>query len=160
MRINGSWPGELVPGARTPDRCPLHANELQNLENPGCPADMFPAGEEEESGGSIIPIQSTDSGGISTLTIIIIATVIIFLIAIGGAVTLLMRKPKKKSKRRKQSNQVEKRMAEPEPEIEEEIALEDDPNYKIDENGCEWWYDEGQWWYRTPEMDDWAEFDG
>ena len=160
MRINGSWPGELIPGARTPDRCPLHANELQNLENPGCPADMFPAGEEEESGGSNIPIQSSDSGGIGTLTIIIIATVIIFLIAIGGAVTLLMRKPKKKSKRRKQSNQVEKRMAEPEPEIEEEIALEDDPNYKIDENGCEWWYDEGQWWYRTPEMDDWAEFDG
>ena len=82
---------------------------------------MFPAGEEEESGGPNIPIQSTDSGGIGTLTIIIIATVIIFLIAIGGAVTLLMRKPEKKSKRRKQSNQVEKRMVEPEPEIEEEI---------------------------------------
>ncbi|MEE2759107.1 MAG: hypothetical protein VYA86_03915, partial [Candidatus Thermoplasmatota archaeon] len=29
MRINGSWPGQLVPGARDPDRCPLHANSLQ-----------------------------------------------------------------------------------------------------------------------------------
>ena len=31
MRVNLSWPGQLVPGARTPDRCPLHANSLQNL---------------------------------------------------------------------------------------------------------------------------------
>ena len=70
-----------------------------------------------------------------------------------------MRKPKKKV-RRKQSNQVESRLSEPEPEAAEEISLEDDPNYKVDENGCEWWYDEGQWWYRTPEMDDWEEYAG
>ena len=68
-----------------------------------------------------------------------------------------MRKPKK-MKRRKQSNQVEKRMAEPEPEI-EEIALEDDPNYKIDKNSCECWYDEVSGGI-AHEMDDWAEFDG
>ena len=159
MRINGSWPGEYVPGARTPDRCPLHANEMQNVENPGCPADMFPAGEETDTGRINTPVQSSESGGLSTLTIIIIATVVIFLIAIGGAVSLLMRKPKKKV-RRKQSSQVESRLSEPEPEVEEEISLEDDPNYKVDENGCEWWYDEGQWWYRTPEMDDWEEYAG
>ena len=161
MRINGSWPGEYVPGARTPDRCPLHANELQNLENPGCPVDMYPAGEETDTGSINTPIQSSESGGLSTLTIIIIATVVIFLIAIGGAVSLLMRKPKKKV-RRKQSSQVESRLSEPEPEpeVEGEISLEDDPNYKVDENDCEWWYDEGQWWYRTPEMDDWEEYAG
>jgi hypothetical protein len=34
----------------------------------------------------------------------------------------------------------------------------DDPNYETDENGCEWWRDDaGALWYRTPEMDEWAE---
>ena len=37
----------------------------------------------------------------------------------------------------------------------------DDPNYKVDESGCEWWMDDdGVWWYRTPEMDDWTEHPG
>tara|TARA_Y100001968_G_scaffold235519_1_gene218689 strand:+ start:985 stop:4962 length:3978 start_codon:yes stop_codon:yes gene_type:complete len=160
MRINGSWPGQLVPGARTPDRCPLHANELQNLENPGCPEDMHPAGEDEDTGFSN-PVQTSDSGGgLSAITIIIIMTVVIFVIAIGGVVALLLKKPKKKTRKREQSSQAKQRLSEPEPEVEEEISLEDDPNYKVDENGCEWWYDEGEWWYRTPEMDDWAEFSG
>ena len=36
-----------------------------------------------------------------------------------------------------------------------------DPNYKVDENGCEWWLDDDQkWWFRTPEMDDWMEHTG
>ena len=73
--------------------------------------------------------------------------------------TLLMRKPKKKPKRKQQSSRVEQVLSAPDSEA-EEIALEDDPNYKVDENGCEWWYDEGKWWYRTPEMDDWDEYSG
>ena len=33
---------------------------------------------------------------------------------------------------------------------------QDDPSYSVDEDGTEWWEDEhGQWWYRTPQMDDW-----
>ena len=48
---------------------------------------------------------------------------------------------------------------ESESEPEEELSMEDDPNYKVDENGCEWWYDEGAWWYRKPDMDEWAEYD-
>jgi hypothetical protein len=36
---------------------------------------------------------------------------------------------------------------------------ENDPGYSIDEDGTEWWEDEqGQWWYRDPNMDDWAEW--
>ena len=28
--------------------------------------------------------------------------------------------------------------------------------YSVDEDGTEWWEDEnGQWWYRTTEMEDW-----
>ena len=42
-----------------------------------------------------------------------------------------------------------------------EENLEDDPNYKVDENGCEWWLDDDRkWWFRTPEMDDWMEHTG
>ena len=37
--------------------------------------------------------------------------------------------------------------------------LEDDPNYRVDEDGTEWWQDDdGVWWYRDPGMDDWAEW--
>ena len=54
---------------------------------------------------------------------------------------------------------LEEQVAESEPEPEEELSPEDDPNYKVDENGCEWWYDEGAWWYRTPDMEEWAEYD-
>ncbi len=33
---------------------------------------------------------------------------------------------------------------------------EDDPNYKVDEDGTEWWQDdEGAWWYRDSGMEDW-----
>ena len=44
---------------------------------------------------------------------------------------------------------------------EDDYNYEDDPNYKVDENGCEWWLDDDrQWWFRTPEMDDWMEHTG
>ena len=36
---------------------------------------------------------------------------------------------------------------------------ENDPGYSVDEDGTEWWEDEqGQWWYRDPNMDDWEEW--
>ena len=44
---------------------------------------------------------------------------------------------------------------------EDDYNYEGDPNYKVDENGCEWWLDDDrQWWFRTPEMDDWMEHTG
>jgi len=47
-----------------------------------------------------------------------------------------------------------------EPEYEEEWQEESDDGITVDEDGTEWWEDEvGVWWYRTPEMDDWAEFE-
>ena len=46
-----------------------------------------------------------------------------------------------------------------EPEPQEEYSAEEDPNYRVDEDGTEWWQDdEGAWWYRDPDMDDWAEW--
>lgn len=158
MRVNLSWPGELIPGAKTPDRCPLHANSLQNLENPGCPADMFPSGvDSDDASGNTSYITPDSGGGISATVLILISASVILLIAIGGGLSLVLKKPKKKQKKRLSSQVNESQVVEPEPE--EESLPEDDPNYKVDENGCEWWYDEGVWWYRTPEMDDWAEYD-
>jgi len=47
-----------------------------------------------------------------------------------------------------------------EPEYEEEWQEESDDGITVDEDGTEWWEDDdGIWWYRTPEMDDWAEFE-
>jgi hypothetical protein len=46
---------------------------------------------------------------------------------------------------------------EPEPEYHEEAAADD--GVTTDEDGTEWWEDEdGVWWYRTPEMEDWEEY--
>ena len=42
---------------------------------------------------------------------------------------------------------------------EEQYSAEEDPNYRVDEDGTEWWEDDdGVWWYRDPDMDDWAEW--
>ncbi|MEC9090492.1 MAG: hypothetical protein VYC11_03880, partial [Candidatus Thermoplasmatota archaeon] len=44
-------------------------------------------------------------------------------------------------------------------EIQEEYSAEDDPNYRVDEDGTEWWQDDdGVWWYRDPDMEDWEEW--
>ena len=77
--------------------------------------------------------------------------VIILLIAIGGGVSLILRKPKKKKKRTKTTTAKSKDVTpaaegEQYQDVEDEpLAPEDDPNYKVDESGCEWWYDEGIW---------------
>ena len=40
-----------------------------------------------------------------------------------------------------------------------DFNAEDDPEYRVDEDGTEWWQDDDQvWWYRDPGMDDWAEW--
>ena len=41
----------------------------------------------------------------------------------------------------------------------EEYSAQDDENYRVDENGTEWWQDEtGVWWYRGPGESDWSEW--
>ena len=162
LRSNHSWPGQYIPNAKNSDRCPLHAYDLQNVENPGCPADMFPAGEPMDSGptGNERNTES-NQGGISATVVILIGVCIILLIAIGGGITLVMRKSKpKKSQKKSREAQVAEKNTES-TLTSEGMEFEDDPNYKVDENGCEWWIDdEGKWWYRLPEMDDWAEYNG
>jgi len=159
MRVNLSWPGQLIPGARTPDRCPLHANSLQNLENPGCPEDIHPNGDDSDNTGHTPYIAPDTEEGLSATVWILISAVVILLIAVGGGLSLILKKPKKKSKKRSIVHSNDEPATELEAEPEEELVPEDDPNYKVDENGCEWWYDEGKWWYRTPEMDEWLEHD-
>ena len=54
---------------------------------------------------------------------------------------------------------VETPVAEPQTVSEEQYSAEEDPNYRVDEDGTEWWEDDdGVWWYRDPDMDDWAEW--
>ena len=46
-----------------------------------------------------------------------------------------------------------------EPASQDDFSQEDDPNYRVDEDGTEWWQDDdGIWWYRDSNMDDWAEW--
>ncbi|MDP6900331.1 MAG: hypothetical protein QGF94_05800, partial [Candidatus Thalassarchaeaceae archaeon] len=71
----------------------------------------------------------------------------------------VLKKPKKKQKKRSIVRPSDEPVAEVSVEAEDELSPEDDPNYKVDENGCEWWYDQGAWWYRTPDMEEWTEYD-
>jgi hypothetical protein len=106
--------------------------------------------------------------GMSTgvLVAIIVASI---LVIIGGsfAAILILKQSKqsKKDKRRKSQRETDAMVSEKLDQSggdgSSESTIDDyqsDPNYKVDEDGCEWWMDEDQkWWYRTPEMDDWAE---
>ena len=48
-----------------------------------------------------------------------------------------------------------------EQEEEPEVQPEDDDGVTVDEDGTEWWEDpdDGTWYYRTPDMDDWEVFE-
>ncbi|MEE2812175.1 MAG: hypothetical protein VX627_04010 [Candidatus Thermoplasmatota archaeon] len=157
-----SWPGQLMPNAKDPDRCPFHAYTFQNVLNPGCPPDIDPSTESTGENQSTPPTYThSDDGGMSGMMIALIVIGAILLVSIAGGM-ILLRKPKKKSTRSKDTNRVEAEMAREDisqqSDADEMLEPEDDPNFTVDENGCEWWKDDdGKWWYRTPEMDEWAE---
>jgi uncharacterized protein YpmS len=95
----------------------------------------------------------------STTALVLIIIAVIVLAILAAAAVIVLKKPKKGRSRnivttRDSTSEVV------ETEAEDEVSLEDDPNYKVDENDCEWWYDEGIWWYRKPDMEDWAELEG
>ena len=103
----------------------------------------------------------------STGTLIAIIAAVVILI-VGGAIvaiTVIKRKQDLGLKVRRAAKRGE--MPAPATEVAEQALAEtteenyeNDPNYKVDENGCEWWLDDGKWWFRTPEMDDWMEHTG
>lgn len=108
---------------------------------------------------------SSDDGSMSTGTLIAIIAAV-FILIVGGAIvaiTIIKRKQDVDSEVRGAVKRGD--MPAPATEVAEEALAEtaddnyeDDPNYKVDENGCEWWLDDDRkWWYRTPEMDDWME---
>jgi len=159
---NQSWPGQYVPNAKDSDRCPLDSYTYQNLQNPGCPLDVFPEGGDTTTDGDSFDEKPSSDGGMGIDTIIFIGLAVIFVIAIGGGAMVLL-KSKKSTKKRETKKQQKKTSEDVDPTNIEgddnEVNLEDDPNYKVDEQGCEWWIDDdGAWWYRTPEMDDWTEY--
>ena len=109
-----------------------------------------------------------DDGSMSTGTLVAIIAAIVLLIVGGAAGAIVIIKGKQKSEREARRAVKRGDMPAPATEVAEEALAEtadenyeDDPNYKVDENGCEWWLDDDRkWWFRTPEMDDWMEHTG
>ena len=101
----------------------------------------------------------------STGTLIAIIAAVFILIVGGAIVTITVIKRKQNVDRDTRKAVKRGDMPAPATEVAEEALaetddynFEEDPNYKVDENGCEWWMDDdSKWWYRTPEMDDWVE---
>ena len=118
-----------------------------------------------DGGCSRQQLAPADDGGMSSGTLIAIIAAV-FTLILGGAIvaiTVIKRKQDVDLEARRAVKRGD--MPAPATEVAEEALeevdeynYEDDPNYKVDENGCEWWLDDDQkWWYRTPEMDDWME---
>ena len=111
---------------------------------------------------------STDDDGISTGLLIGIIALVMIVIVGGATVAVITIKKKQQSERDARRAVKRGDMPAPATEVAEEALaesteenLEDDPNYKVDEDGCEWWLDDDRkWWFRTPEMDDWMEHTG
>ena len=105
---------------------------------------------------------STESGGLSTISIIGIIGLIAVVIIAGAIGAVLVIKGRQESEKKPKKSEEKPIVIQDEPAAESfDEDYENDPNYKVDENGCEWWLDDDRnWWYRTPEMDDWAEHGG
>ena len=104
----------------------------------------------------------------STGAILGIIGLVVVLIIAGAAGVLIIAKGKKQASRdtRREAranaevatSEFLDRIEDADATLQEDANLEDDPNYKVDETGTEWWLDDDRkWWYRTPEMDDWTE---
>ena len=144
-----SWPGEFVPGATAPDRCP---NDSSSLEN-GCPTDIW-TGPINRGDGS--------SGGIPTFLLVAIGLALLVIVALVVAVTANTRKPKRGKRARggelNQALQVMDDAAESWAEdasegmvAEGDEAPHEDIQGEAGEDGIEWlqWpEDSNVWWYR------------
>lgn len=156
----------IFEGGCTLDQQDEDGDGVPNAED-GCPGTAAGA-IADDSGCSRQQLARPDDGGLSTGTIVAIIAAVVILI-IGGAVASI-HFIKAKEAARKEARKAARRGDMPAPAteiaastVDSEATAEpedpaDDPNYKVDENGVEWWMDdEGAWWYRSPEMDDWAE---
>jgi len=128
----------------------------------GCPGTSAGA-SADESGCSRQQLSGGEPEGSSAALIAIIAAVFILIIG-GGVVAALVIRNKQSTQKTVRTAVRRGDMPAPATEVAAESLddpddFADDPNYETDENGCEWWRDdEGALWYRTPEMDDWAEY--
>ena len=132
----------------------------------GCPY-TTPGATVNDNGCSVSQLASVGDDSSSGALVAIFAVVI--LLIVGGAVgAVLVIKRRQATERDARRALKRGDMPAPATEVaeqtvaeEDDYNYEDDPNYKVDENGCEWWLDDDRkWWFRTPEMDDWAEHTG
>jgi len=133
-----------------------------------CP--YTPSGAVIIEGGCSRQQLDANSGdsGMSTGTLVAIIAAVVILIVGGAVVAITIIKRKKDAEFEARRAVKRGDMPAPATEVAEEAIedttesnFEDDPNYNVDENGCEWWLDDDRkWWYRTPEMDDWVEHTG
>ncbi len=139
------------------DECP-GTPPLHQVDAVGCSASQLGIGEGMSSGVILT--------GIAGIGILIV----------GGAVAVILlrgkgRTPSPKSKRRRSTDgqSVERSDGTSQATLLEEggeattAGMADDEGgsaddgITVDEHGTEWWQDDaGAWWYRTPEMNDWA----
>ena len=139
------------------DVCPLTYDGFEVDEN-GCSADQLTVGGEES--------------GFSTGAILALLGLVVFIIlgGAGGAVVMIRKKQEAEKAERHAARKAEKMAAAiaenaplPEPQTEPAVEAEaaEDDGITTDEHGTEWYQDDaGTWWYRTPEMSDWAEHQG
>ena len=188
--VFGCWTGDddndddLYPNWR--DQCPGSNNSMEIFEG-GCTYeqqdsdnDGIPNGVDgcmntssgavvDENGCSTQQIATESDEGLSTGALIGILFAVFFaILATTVGVIVLIKQKQKTNKESRRKSRFEKEaivsqhLDEPESnEVEAEDDYQEDPNYKVDENGCEWWLDDDRkWWFRTPEMDDWMEHTG
>ena len=150
------WPGEFVPGATAPDKCPVAASSLAN----GCPTEIW-TGPATGGGDS--------NAGLPTFLWVAIALAVLVIIGLVAAVTVNTRRPKRRKRASDgeldQALQVVDEAAESWAEDAsegQEAGVDEAPHEEIqgevDDDGIEWleWPENSDVWWSRDESGYWA----
>ena len=151
------WPGEFVPAATAPDKCPVASSSLAN----GCPTEIWSGPPTTGGRGS--------SGGLPTFLWVAVALAILVIVGLVVAVTVNTRKPKRRKRASggelDQALQVVDAAAESWAEDAAEGEVTEDheaPDEEIQgeagDDGVEWleWPEDSDVWWSRDESGYWA----
>lgn len=149
---NSSWPGQFIPGATKPDKCPLISYEY--AQSDGCPPS-----EESEDDQSDILSEESSSGSDMTLMYSLAAVGGVVVIALIAAVMMLLRKPNSGMNRpaKRQSSAPEEQSIIETEEVEERITWLQ--SWEQLPSGGEYLPvdSEGVVWYKTSDGEHWRQ---